>query len=189
MPTWAWILIVVVAALVLVALLGVAAAAARRRRSAAVRERFGPEYDRTVERAGRPRAAEAELTERERQRQRLDIVPLQPEARDRYLESWRAVQTRFVDNPSGAVSEADRLVTDVMRDRGYPIDDFEHRAADISVDHPSLVENFRAAHEIYLRSERGQASTEDLRQAFVHYRSLFDELLETREASAQEAGR
>ena len=184
MPTWAWILIVVGAALVLVALLGVAVAGRRRR--TAVRERFGPEYDRTVARAGGRRGAEAELAERERQRQRIDIVPLAQAARERYLETWRAVQTRFVDNPSGAVSEADRLVTDVMRDRGYPIDDFEHRAADISVDHPDLVENFRAGHEIYLRSDRGEASTEDLRQAFVHYRALFEELLETREASAQE---
>lgn len=185
MPTWAWILIVVAAAIVLLALL--AAVVGRRRRRAGLQERFGPEYERTVDRAGGRRGAEAELAERERQRERLDIVPLQPEARDRYAESWRSVQTRFVDDPSGAVSDADRLVTDVMRERGYPIDDFEQRAADISVDHPDVVENFRAGHEIYLRSDRGEAGTEDLRQAFVHYRALFDELLTTREASTQEA--
>jgi hypothetical protein len=185
MPTWAWILIVVAAAILVLALL--ASVMTARRRRAGLQDRFGPEYDRTVERTGRRRGAEAELEERERQRERLDIVPLQPEARDRYAESWRSVQTRFVDDPSGAVGDADRLVTDVMRDRGYPIDDFDQRAADVSVDHPDVVENFRAGHEIYLRSDRGEAETEDLRQAFVHYRALFEELLETREPSAQEA--
>jgi hypothetical protein len=185
MPTWAWILIVVAAAILVLALL--ASVMAKRRQRAGLQDRFGPEYDRTVERSGKRRGAEAELAERERQRQRLDIVPLQPEARARYTESWRAVQTRFVDDPTGAVGDADRLVTDVMRDRGYPIDDFDQRAADVSVDHPDVVENFRAGHEIYLRSNRGAADTEALRQAFVHYRALFDELLETREPSAQEA--
>jgi predicted nucleic acid-binding protein len=185
MPTWAWILIVVAAAILVLALL--ASMMTARRRRAGLQDRFGPEYDRTVERTGRRRGAEAELQERERQRERLNIVPLQPEARDRYAESWRSVQTRFVDDPSGAVGDADRLVTDVMRDRGYPIDDFDRRAADVSVDHPDVVENFRAGHEIYLRSDRGEAETEDLRQGFVHYRALFEELLETREPSAQEA--
>ena len=185
MPTWAWILIVVAAAILVLALL--ASMMTARRKRAGLQDRFGPEYDRTVERTGRRRGAEAELQERERQRERLNIVPLQPEARDRYAESWRSVQTRFVDDPSGAVGDADRLVTDVMRDRGYPIDDFDRRAADVSVDHPDVVENFRAGHEIYLRSDRGEAGTEDLRQAFVHYRALFEELLETREPSAQEA--
>jgi hypothetical protein len=185
MPTWAWILIVVAAAILVLALL--ASMMTARRRRAGLQDRFGPEYDRTVERTGRRRGAEAELQERERQRERLNIVPLQPEARDRYAESWRSVQTRFVDDPSGAVGDADRLVTDVMRDRGYPIDDFDRRAADVSVDHPDVVENFRSGHEIYLRSDRGEAGTEDLRQAFVHYRALFEELLETREPSAQEA--
>lgn len=185
MPTWAWILIVIAAAILLLAL--VAGAVARRRRRAGLRERFGPEYDRTVEQAGGRRGADSELAQRERQRQRLDIVPLQPEARERYAESWRSVQARFVDDPTGAVGDADRLVTDVMRDRGYPIDDFDRRAADISVDHPEVVENFRAGHETYLRSNRGAADTEDLRQGFVHYRALFEELLETREPAAQEA--
>jgi hypothetical protein len=185
MPTWAWILIVVAAAIVLLALL--ASVMAKRRQRAGLQDRFGPEYDRTVERAGKRRGAEAELAERERQRQRLDIVPLQPEARDRYAESWRSVQARFVDDPTSAVGDADRLVSDVMKERGYPMDDFDQRAADISVDHPHVVENFRAGHEIYLRTNRGQADTEALRQAFVHYRALFDELLETREPAAQEA--
>lgn len=185
MPGWAWILIVVAVALVLLAV--IASIVTRNRRRAQLREQFGPEYDRTVDRAGGRGSAEAELQERARQRERLDIIPLEPEAQRRYSESWREVQTRFVDDPGGAVNEADRLVTDVMRDRGYPIEDFDRRAADISVDHPGVTENYRAAHDIYLKNDRGDAGTEDLRQAFVHYRALFEELLETREPAEQEA--
>jgi hypothetical protein len=185
MPSWAWILIAVAVALVLLAL--IASVLTRNRRSSRLQEQFGPEYDRTVDEAGRKRDAEAELAERARQRERLDIIPLQPEAQRRYSRSWTDVQGRFVDDPPGAVNDADGLVTDVMRERGYPIDDFDQRAADISVDHPEVVENYRAAHAIYLKSDRGDAGTEDLRQAFVHYRALFEELLETREPSGQEA--
>jgi hypothetical protein len=185
MPTWAWIIIVVVAAVVVVG--AIAAYLARQRQTERLRERFGPEYDRAVSEQGERSAAEEELAERERKREQLDIVPLAPEARDRYAGSWRDVQTRFVDDPSGAVNDADRLVTDVMRERGYPIDDFEQRAADISVDHPEVVANYRAAHAIYMRQQNGAGETEDLRQAFVHYRALFEELLDTREHAGQEA--
>jgi FtsZ-interacting cell division protein ZipA len=188
MPTWAWIVIVVIAALIVV---GAIAAWTQQRKRAQLKERFGSEYDRTVSERGERRAAEKELADRERKRERLDIVPLSPEAQKKYSASWQEVQGRFVDDPSNAVDEADRLVTDVMRDRGYPIDDFEQRADDISVDHPDVVQNYRAAHSVYTKASDGNggASTEDLRQGFVHYRALFSELLETREPTAEEAKR
>ncbi|MDQ3890669.1 MAG: hypothetical protein M3312_09010 [Actinomycetota bacterium] len=183
MPGWAWVLIVIAAIVVLAA---IAWALVRRRRSQLMRERYGPEYDRAVEERGRPREAEQELARREEKRQRLDIVPLSPEARDRYVASWREVQSRFVDDPAGALGDADGLVEQVMRDRGYPMDEFEQRAADISVDHPNVVENYRSGHAIYLANEGGEATTEDLRQAVIHYRALFEELLETREEVEEE---
>jgi len=183
MPEWVWIVIVVA---VLVALaLGVWVFAMGRRR-ARLRDRFGPEYDRAVSEQGGRRGGEAELARREEQRERLDIVPLSPEARERFAESWREVQTGFVDEPSQALTEADRLVTDVMRERGYPMDEFERRVADVSVDHPEVVEHYRAANAIHRANENGEASTEDLRQAVVHYRALFTELLETRESESEE---
>ena len=123
-------------------------------------------------------AAEKELVARQRNRQKLDIVALGPESRARYAEHWRAVQTAFVDNPSSSVGDADRLVTEVMRERGYPIDDFDQRAADISVDHPDVVEHYRSAHVLHLAQERGDIGTEAQREAFVHYRALFEKLLE-----------
>ena len=183
MPMWAWIIIVAAAALVVIA---IAAMYSRRRKTSGLQEQFGSEYDRTVDERDSRRDAERELTDRAKQRERLDIIPLSDEARDRYADSWRSVQTRFVDDPSNAVREADRLVTDVMRERGYPIDDFDQRAADISVDHPDVVENYRAGHDLYLKEDRGEADTEDQRQAFVHYRALFSDLLETRERDVQE---
>jgi FtsZ-interacting cell division protein ZipA len=188
MPTWAWIVIVVVAALIV---LGAIAAWTQQRKRSQLKERFGSEYDRTVSERGERRAAEKELAERERKREQLDIVPLSPDAQKRYSASWQQVQGQFVDDPSNAVNEADRLVTDVMRDRGYPIDDFEQRADDISVDHPDVVQNYRAAHAVYLKASNGNSgtSTEDLRQGFVHYRALFTELLETREPTTEEANR
>ena len=188
MPTWAWIVIAVVAALIVLA--AVAAWMQQRKRDH-LKERFGSEYDRTVSEQDDRRAAEKELTERERKREQLDIVPLSPEAQEKYSSSWRDVQGRFVDDPGGAVNEADGLVTDVMRDRGYPIDDFEQRAADISVDHPEVVQNYRAAHAVYAKASDGNggASTEDLRQGFVHYRALFTELLETHDRAREEASR
>jgi hypothetical protein len=183
MPVWAWILIVIA---VLVVLAVIAWAGTSRRRSQRLRERFGSEYGRAIEERGDRREAEAELERREEKRERLDIVPLTPEARDRYVASWRDVQARFVDDPPGALSDVDSLVERVMRDRGYPIDEFDDRAADISVDHPEVVENYRAGHAVYLANERGDATTEDLRQAVIHYRALFEELLETRDEAREE---
>jgi len=168
-----------VAILIVLALLVVLALfAGRRRRSRKLREQFGPEYDRTVAEAGDRKQAESRLQERTARRQRLDVVPLDQADRDRYVEAWRQTQARFVDEPAEATREADRLITAVMRQRGYPIDDFEQRAADISVDHPQVVDDYRAAQAIASANERSEASTEDLRQALVHYRSLFEELLE-----------
>jgi hypothetical protein len=175
----AGLLIAILVVLVLLALL--AFFAGRQRRSRKLQDTFGPEYDRTVEDAGDRRAAEAELQERAERRQGFDIVPLEPEARTRYVEAWRHTQAQFVDEPAEATREADRLITSVMRDRGYPVDDFDQRAADLSVDHPQVVDDYRAAHAIAVANDRSEASTEDLRQALVHYRSLFEELLEDRD--------
>ena len=184
MDTWVWI-VIVAAAIVVLAL--VAWSVARSRRRAQLQEGFGPEYERTVEEAGSRRQAETELEERQRRREQLEIRPLSPAARDRYLDSWRTTQARFVDDPGSAVGDADRLVQEVMRERGYPTDDFEQRAADISVDHPQLVESYRSAHATAQAHARGEADTEDLRQSLVHYRTLFEELLETRDT--EEAAR
>jgi hypothetical protein len=181
-PTWAWILIAI-GAVVLVAL--VAWSAVRTRRTRALRKGFGPEYDRTVADAPSKREAEAELAERQKRREKLEVKPLSPESRERYVESWRATQARFVDDPGAAIAEADVLIQQVMRERGYPVEDFDQRAADVSVDHPEVVSNYRAAHGISKAHEREKASTEDLRQAMVHYRSLFAELLETRAPAAE----
>jgi hypothetical protein len=178
MPTWAWILIVVVAVVIVG---GIVVAALRQRRTATLQQRFGPEYDRAVQQRGSRRKAEAELGSRVERRERLEIRSLSPAARERYLESWTQVQTEFVDNPAGAVTAADQLVASVMDERGYPMDDFERRAADISVDHPQVVERYRSAHGIAEKNDRGEATTEDLRQALKHYRALFDELLEPTE--------
>jgi len=150
-----------------------------RRRSQQLRERFGSEYDRTVKTEQNIRRAEAALAARAKRVDALHIRPLAHNDAVRFDANWRAVQARFVDDPKGAVTEADRLVGEVMSVRGYPLGDFEQRVADISVDHPDVVANYRAAREIALLHSRGQASTEDLRQAMVHYRALFRDLLET----------
>lgn len=178
MPTWAWFVIAVVA-VALFALLAVAALT--RRRTSQLRDRFGPEYDRTVEERGGRRPGEAELASRVERREQLEIRHLSSESRERYLESWQQVQAEFVDDPSRAVNKADRLVIAVMEDRGYPMDDFDRRAADISVDYPQVVERYRSAHGIARKNEEGEATTEDLRQAMQHYRALFEELLEPAE--------
>src|SRR5919201_3274520 len=183
MATWVWI-VIAVAAVVVVALLLWNALRARRTRT--LREGFGPEYDRTVAEAPSKREAEAELTERQKRREELDIRPLSPGARERYVVTWRETQARFVDDPAGAIGEADALIQQVMRDRGYPVEDFDQRAADVSVDHPEVVNNYRAAHGISIAHAREKATTEDLRQAMVHYRSLFAELLESREPAGAE---
>jgi FtsZ-interacting cell division protein ZipA len=174
------IIIVVVALLVVAFLLG------QQRRTQRLRDRFGPEYQRTVARTGDRRAGEAKLAEREQRRNQLEVVELDPSTRTRYVEAWRVTQGRFVDDPVAATREADELVSTVMRDRGYPVDDFEQRADDISGDHPQVAENYRAAHAVSLANERGLASTDDLRQAFVHDRSLFAELLDSGQSSHKE---
>ena len=174
MSGWLWI-VIVVAVLVLIAVVAWRALASRRTRS--LQDRFGPEYERATETAGSRRQAEAELAAREERREQLTIRPLPTEARRRYASQWQVVQVQFVDSPVAAVSSADALVTTVMTDRGYPLDDFEQRAADVSVDHPELVGNYRRAREISRLSADGRATTEELRQAMTHYRSLFDELL------------
>jgi hypothetical protein len=175
MDTWVWIVIGMVVAIVV---LGVLISALRTRRSHSLQDQFGREYDRTVDKAGGRREAERELVERQKRHDELELRPLSPDARERYLQRWQATQGRFVDDPTGAVSEADELVQRVMRDRGYPVDDFEQRAADISVEHPELVEKYRTADGIARASERGEASTEDLRHSVRHYRALFVELLD-----------
>jgi len=177
MAAWIWALIVV-AAVVVVAIVVWRAFAARRTRT--LRERFGPEYDRTLEGTGSKRDTEADLQARAERRDELEIKPLAPGARARYLEEWQRVQARFVDDPDGAVREADMLIQSVMRERGYPMDDFEQRAADVSVDHPDVVENYREGHRLARASALGDGTTEDLRQAMQHYRALFDELLDER---------
>jgi hypothetical protein len=150
----------------------------RKRRTARLRTQFGgSEYDRAVKEDGSRRHAEAGLKERTARVESLNIRPLASGDRARFLESWRRVEARFVDGPGGAVTEADQLLGDVMSTRGYPVSDFEQRAADISVDHPLVLENYRTAHEIALRQTKGQANTEDLRQAMIHYRTLFEELV------------
>ncbi len=177
----------IIAAVVVVAILiGLALWYSSQRRSERLRERFGPEYQRTVAETGDTRRAEKELAARQERVARLEIRRLPPEERARFGQEWRNVQARFVDDPPGAVTEADALVGRVMQARGYPVGEFDQRAADVSVDHPTVVEHYRAAHDIALRQERGQASTEDLRQAMVDYRALFSDLLD--EAPATEKG-
>jgi FtsZ-interacting cell division protein ZipA len=168
------VLVIVIAAIAIAA----AVIISRRRRSQHLRSHFGPEYDRTVQMQGNPAKAEAVLLEREQRVKKFSLRPLPPADRERYAAEWAAVQRRFVDDPSTAVAQADRLVTTVMAARGYPMTDAEQREADISVTHPNLVQNYRAARELTQRHAAGQSSTEDLRKAMVYFRSLFDELLE-----------
>jgi len=170
------VIVLIVAAVVILAALIMMAT--RKRRSQKLREQFGPEYDRVVNREGDASKAERVLQFRQKHREKFKIRPLSPTDRSSFRYRWNEVQGRFVDDPKGAVTMAESLVTDVMQARGYPIADFEQQAADISVDHPVVVENYRAAHDIALRHGRGQASTEDLRNAMVHYRALFQELLD-----------
>jgi hypothetical protein len=175
MDAWVWIAIAVV---VVAAIAVWAWAIARRRRTATLKDRFGPEYDRTLQTEGGRRAAEGELKDRVERRDMLDIRPLPPAAAERYTQEWQQIQAHFVDSPQGALGQADTLITNVMRDRGYPMDDFPQRSADISVDHPGVVADYRAAHDISVANQRGQATTEDLRKAMVHYRTLFEQMVE-----------
>jgi hypothetical protein len=150
----------------------------RKKRSQQLQSQFGPEYDRTIESADSKRKAESDLAARQERREQLDIRPLSSAARERYTTQWQTVQAQFVDNPTGAVASADTLIQSVMGDRGYPVNDFETRAADVSVDHPHVVENYREGHRLAEQSANGNGSTEELRQAMRHYRALFDELVE-----------
>jgi len=177
---------VAIAVIVIVAVLWLAMS---RRRSQQLRDRFGPEYEHVVRTEKNVRRAEATLEARAKRVDALHIRPLRPEDATRFDATWRGVQARFVDDPKGAVTEADRLVGEVMSARGYPLGDFEQRVADISVDHPDVVMNYRAAREIALVHARSQASTEDLRQAMVHYRALFKDLLETGDARVTTSAR
>jgi len=183
MATWLWIVIVIVVVLIILA----AAMAARRRRTMALRERFGPEYDRAVGAREGQRAAEADLRGRERERARLDIKPLSEAARVRYTEEWQVIQQSFVDQPEEATTAGYDLVNRVMEERGYPMRDFDARADLVSVDHPDVVENYRVAHGIHERAQQHQASTADLREALLRYRSLFEELLRPDGADAHAA--
>ena len=157
----------------------------RNRRTADLRGKFGgAEYARAVQEGGGRRLAEAGLDKRTARVEGFHVQPLAPADRSRFEDSWRKIQTRFVDGPAGAVAEADQLLGDVMSTRGYPVSAFEQRAADISVDHPLVVANYRSAHEIALRQAKGQADTEDLRHAMIHYRTLFEELVSAPQPSA-----
>jgi len=163
------VLVIVIAILVVVS--------ARRRRSKRLHDQLGPEYDRTVQAMGGEKKARTELEERRKRVEALDIRPLSVSEREGYLADWTAVQSKFVDEPGQAIVDADRLIMQVMQTRAYPVSDFEQRAADISVNYPALVSNYRAAREIAVKNEQHQADTEELRQAMIHYRSLFEELL------------
>jgi hypothetical protein len=182
----AWVWIVIAAVIVIVAI--IAYVVMQQRRRAELRDSFGPEYERAVAREGDVRRGESDLIARRERLDKLDIRPLSLSSRDAYTRNWEQTQARFVDDPAGALGQADALIIAVMQERGYPMDDFEQRAADISVDHPDVVQHYRSAHDVSTRvdddrdgsvgSDVSNVSTEDMRQGFVHYRALFAELLE-----------
>jgi uncharacterized protein YneF (UPF0154 family) len=178
------IIIVVVVVVIVGVILGLVFS--RRNRSTQLQEKFGPEYDRTVQSMGGEKKAQTELNDRQKHVETLDIRPLSVSEHDRYLAEWTAVQSKFVDEPGQAIVDADRLIMEVMQIRGYPISDFEQRAADISVKYPALVTNYRGAREIANKNKLGQANTEELRQAMIYYRSLFEELLKTEPVVGEE---
>jgi hypothetical protein len=180
-----WVLVAVIVVLLVV----IAALVARQQRSRRLKENFGPEYSRVVAERGDQRSAERELADRRRRMDRFEIRSLEPAARERYLDRWKGAQRLFVDEPAAAAGEAHVLVQQVMQDRGYPVDDdFEQRAADISVEHPNVVENYRAANAISVRAHSGRATTEQLRQSMVHFRALFDDLLAPRDSTPARDG-
>jgi hypothetical protein len=176
MPTWAWVLVVVAVVVVVAAVLWQWSV---RRRTEHLRGQFGSEYDRAVESADSRREAEAELAAREERHEGFELRPLSASARDRYVESWRGVQAQFVDDPRTAVASADTMIQSVMQDCGYPVEDFDQRASDLSVDHADVVEHYREGHRLATQSARGDDSTEDLRRAMQHYRALFEELVDS----------
>jgi hypothetical protein len=177
-------IILIIAAVVVVIACIVGLKIAAKRRTQSLRARFGDaEYSRAVKEAGNQRRAEEALEKRADRVEAFHIRPLFLADRRRFLESWRGIQARFVDTPGGAIMEADQLLGDVMIARGYPMSEFEQRAADISVDHPQVIENYRAAHQIAVNQLQGKANTEDLRKAMIHYRTLFDELANEKEVA------
>jgi hypothetical protein len=178
MTTLTLYIIIVVAVLVVLGLI-LGPIFSRRKRSQRYHDKFGAEYDRTVETAGNEKKAQTELKERQKHVETLNIHPLSLDQREHYLANWTAIQSKFVDQPGQATVEADHLIMEVMQVRAYPVSDFEQRAADISVNYPSLVSNYRAAREIAIKNEHHEADTEELRKALIYYRSLFDELLKT----------
>jgi len=169
-------IVILVAGVIIIAL--VALYLFQQNRTKTLRQHFGPEYDSAVRKYGSQPKAEQALAARQRRPEKLDIHPIPLHERERFSDHWHDVQVRFVDDPSTSIREADALVAEVMKARGYPVADFDRRAEDLSVDHPQVMRNYRAAHAVALRHEKGEASTEDLRQALVYYRDLFDELLE-----------
>jgi uncharacterized protein YneF (UPF0154 family) len=185
MDTWIWI--VIIAAIVIVAAI-IVWAVTRKQRTDQLRERFGPEYDRAISHEGGRREAESDLREREKRHDALDIQPLNPDTAQRYRMEWRDVQAKFVDAPEESLRRADGLITEVMQRRGYPMSDFEQRSADLSVEHGDTVQDYRAAHAVSMASSRGQATTEDLREAMVHYRSLFDDMVGADTTSSSVSG-
>ncbi len=178
-----WVLLAVIVVLVIV----VGVLVTRAQRSRRLKDDFGPEYKRAVAEHGDQGSAERDLADRRKRVDKFEIRPLAPASRERYLDQWGATQRHFVDEPASAVTDAHVLVQQVMRERGYPVDkDFEQRAADLSVEHPDVVDNYRAANEISISARDGQASTEQLRQSMVHYRALFDDLLAAGDAPAEQ---
>ena len=180
----------VVAAIVIIAIIAAVAFwfSSRKRESGRLRERFGPEYERVVGRVGDQRQAERVLSSHEKRVDTFRLRDLSDEERNRFGGAWNSAQSQFVDDPGGAIRQADALLIEVMKARGYPMADFERRAADISVNHPGTVSDYRAAHEIAMRQERGEANTEDLRDAMLRYRSLFNEMLEVSSAPKVQRG-
>jgi hypothetical protein len=183
------VVVIIICICVIIAAAGVGFVFWRRQRSRRLRSRFGPEYDRTVAEFGSRPKAEGVLLERQHRMQKVPIHSLSPQQRDSFAGQWHDVQKQFVDDPGASIDKADRLVYEVMLARGYPMADFEHRAEDLSVDHPQVVLNYRAAHAVARRHQDGQAATEEMRMALVYYRDLFDELLEARMAGPREVKR
>jgi hypothetical protein len=182
------VLIVVIVVVVVLLLAGGGLVLARRKRSEQLQESFGPEYDRVLDRSGSKNEAEAELADRRKRHQQLELRSLDPQTRERFRGDWKQIQGEFVDDPGGAVDKADSLVTTIMRERGYPVDDFDQRVDDISVEHPRVVENYREARRVRDAHRDGAAQTEDLRGAVTSYRSLVDALLDEGSADGHDGG-
>lgn len=180
---------IIIIAVVVAALIIIGFVLMQRRRTEQLRSQFGAEYDRTLKDSGDRRKAESELAERQKRVEKMDIKPLSPGQRQQFTGEWKRVQAEFVDKPDGAIRDADILIQEVMTTRGYPVKNFDQVAADVSVDHPDVVQNFRKAHDIALRHEHGEGDTEDLRKAMIHYRELFAELVTDDGGEADSKGR